>query len=59
MVEVKLELAKEEAADAERGVQQTYNISASKFLLTGFDIEEQQYVFLISTRGLSTHRAAL
>lgn len=42
MDEVKLELAKEEAVDAAHGVWHTHDVSPTKFLSVGFDLEEQQ-----------------
>ena len=42
--EVRLELANEEAADARRGNQTVHDISASRWLAMGLDLEEQQYV---------------
>lgn len=43
--EVRLELAKEEAADVERGNRTIHNISAGRWLIMGLDLEEQQYVY--------------
>jgi hypothetical protein len=40
--EVRLELANEEAADARRGNQTVHDISASRWLAMGLDLEEQQ-----------------
>jgi hypothetical protein len=37
-----LELAKEEAVDAARGVFRTHDISVSSFLTAGLELEEQQ-----------------
>jgi hypothetical protein len=41
--EVRLELAKEEADDVRRGNQTIHEISASRWLTMGLDLEEQQY----------------
>lgn len=63
MVEVRLELAKEEAADAARGVERGHDITPSKFLLQGLDLEDQQYVFTLISRPCmhsdSVHRRVL
>lgn len=40
--DVKLELAREEAADAARGVVRAHDVSISAFLTQALDIEEQQ-----------------
>jgi hypothetical protein len=42
MADVKLELAKEEAADIESGRQTLHDVSASRWLAMGLDLEEQQ-----------------
>lgn len=46
MADVKLELAREEEADARRGAQNAHEVTASRFLAMGLDLEEQQYVML-------------
>jgi hypothetical protein len=43
MTDVKLELAKEEAAEAARGIIRSHETSASIFLTVGLELEEQQY----------------
>jgi hypothetical protein len=43
MTDVKLELAKEEAAEAARGVIRSHETSVSIFLTVGLELEEQQY----------------
>ena len=48
MAEVRLELAKEEADDVQRGNQTIHQISASRWLMAGLDLEEQQYVCSLS-----------
>jgi len=47
MTDVKLELAKEEEADAGRGIIRSHETSPSTFLTVGLDLEEQQYVALL------------
>jgi hypothetical protein len=42
MSEVRLELANEENTDAARGRQNLHVVSATKWLVMGFDLEEQQ-----------------
>lgn len=42
--EIRLQLAKEEEADASRGVLPPHKVTASSFLHAGLDIEEHQYV---------------
>lgn len=44
IAEVRLELAKEESADAVYGVERGHDITPSKFLVQGLDLEDQQYV---------------
>jgi hypothetical protein len=39
-----MELAKEEAAEQDRGMLPIHNVSPSAFVLAGLDLEEQQYV---------------
>ena len=46
MTDVKLELAKEEAAEAVRGIIRSHETSASIFLTVGLELEEQQYELL-------------
>lgn len=48
LADVKLELAKEEAADATRGIIRSHDTSASTFLTVGLELEEQQYVSINS-----------
>jgi hypothetical protein len=48
VAEVRLELAKEEADDVQRGNQSIHHISASRWLTMGLDLEEQQYANLPS-----------
>jgi hypothetical protein len=48
LADVKLELAKEEAADATRGIIRSHETSASTFLTVELELEEQQYVFIYS-----------
>jgi len=43
MTDVKLELAKEEAAEAAWGIIRSHETSASVFLTVGLELEEQQY----------------
>lgn len=45
LADVKLELAREEAANAQSGIQHAHEVTASRFLTMGLDLEEQQYVF--------------
>lgn len=45
--EVRLELAKEDAADVARGVERGHDTTPSKFLMQGLDLEDQQYVVLL------------
>lgn len=42
--DVRLELAKEEAVNAERGVLPKHKITSTGFFFAAFDIEEQQWV---------------
>ncbi|TDL14069.1 hypothetical protein BD410DRAFT_687969, partial [Rickenella mellea] len=42
---VKLDLAKQEAADAAAGTISLHEVTASVFLSTGLELEDQQYVF--------------
>ena len=42
--DIRRELAAEEAAGALRGETQLHEVSASTFLMTGIELEEQQYV---------------
>ena len=49
MTDVKLELAKEEEADAGRGVIRSHEVSAGTFLTVGLELEEQQYVVSLFT----------
>lgn len=42
MADVRLELAREEAADANRGDESAHEITASLFLTQGLELEEQQ-----------------
>jgi len=44
--DVRLNLAKEEAAEAARGLISPHEVTLSSFLTTAFDLEEQQYVCL-------------
>lgn len=44
LAEVRLELSKEEAEDAARGVEQGHETTPSKFLIQGLELEDQQYV---------------
>ena len=44
MIDVRLELANEESADAAQGKETLHNVSAGKWLAMGLDLEEQQYV---------------
>ncbi|KAI0054664.1 hypothetical protein BV25DRAFT_1816736 [Artomyces pyxidatus] len=44
MASVRLELGLEEAEEAARGAMALHEMSASVFLTTGFELEEQQYV---------------
>ena len=43
--DVRLELAREEAAEAARGRVSYHNITLTTFLTTALDLEEQQYAF--------------
>ena len=43
--DVRLELAKEEAAEAARGRVSPHDITLTTFLTTALDLEEQQYAF--------------
>jgi len=47
MADVKLELVKEEAADAAWGIIHLHDTSASIFITVGLDLEEQQYVYSV------------
>jgi hypothetical protein len=47
--DVRLELAREEAAEQECGVLPINNVSPSAFILAGLDLEEQQYVMSIES----------
>jgi hypothetical protein len=49
MTDVKLELAKEEEADARCGVIRSHETSAGAFLTVGLELEEQQYVVPLFT----------
>lgn len=42
LADVKLELAREEAEMARRGGQHAHEVTASRFIQMGFDLEEQQ-----------------
>jgi hypothetical protein len=42
MADVRLELAREEAADADHGNESAHEITASLFLARGLELEEQQ-----------------
>jgi hypothetical protein len=42
--DVRLELAKEDADEAARGVLSPHKTTLTSFLTLGFDLEEQQYV---------------
>lgn len=42
--DVRLELAKDDAASSAQGVISPHNITLTTFLTTGLDLEEQQYV---------------
>jgi hypothetical protein len=42
MADVRLELAREEAADADHGNKSAHEITASLFLMRGLELEEQQ-----------------
>lgn len=42
MADVRLELAREEAADTERGRDFPHEVTASRFLSQGLELEEQQ-----------------
>ena len=42
MADVRLELTREEAADANRGDESAHEITASLFLTQGLELEEQQ-----------------
>ena len=44
VTEVWLELAKEEAADAAQGIERGHDLTPSKFLIQGLELEEQQCV---------------
>ena len=44
--DVRLELAKEEAAEAGRGIIRSHETSPSTFLVVGLELEEQQYALL-------------
>lgn len=57
LAEVRLELANEEAADAARGFDQGHNTTPSKFLVQGFELEDQQYVLTTTNivRALPDH----
>lgn len=52
LADIRLELAQQEKADATAGV--AHEVTPSAFLTTGFDLEEQQCVLLISC--LHLHR---
>jgi hypothetical protein len=54
MTDVKLELAKEEEADAGRGIIRSHETSASTFLTVGLELEEQQYIVSLFTMVLVT-----
>ncbi|KDQ54200.1 hypothetical protein JAAARDRAFT_60933 [Jaapia argillacea MUCL 33604] len=57
--DVRLELAREEAADAARGNLSTHNVSMSSFIVTGLELEEQQWVIQLhidSIKGRSTSK---
>jgi hypothetical protein len=41
---VRLQFAKEEAADVALGVPALHNVSPSSFITAGLDLEEEQYV---------------
>lgn len=42
--DVRLELAKDDAASSARGVVSLHDVTPTAFLTTGLDLEEQQYV---------------
>jgi hypothetical protein len=44
-VNLRLEIAKEETALAEMGVDQPHDMSPALLIQNGLDIEEQQYVY--------------
>lgn len=48
--EIRLQLAKEEAADVENGQPSPHKISALVFVRMGLELEDQQYVFMKSSR---------
>ena len=45
--DVRLELAREEASNVSLGREPRHKISMATFLMTGFDLEDNQYVFLL------------
>ncbi|KAI0055075.1 hypothetical protein BV25DRAFT_1816134 [Artomyces pyxidatus] len=57
---MRLELAQEEAEEAARGIVALHEMSASVFLNVGLELEEQQYVLLVSkAHPTSMERASL
>ncbi|KAI0057696.1 hypothetical protein BV25DRAFT_1764501, partial [Artomyces pyxidatus] len=51
---VRLELGEEEAEEAARGAMALHKMSASVFLSTGFELEEQQYAVFIAKKAHPT-----
>lgn len=45
--DVRLELAKEDAADTAKGVVSPHSTSVTEFLIKGLELEEQQYVVFL------------
>jgi hypothetical protein len=45
--EIRLRLAQEEAAEAERGQRAPHQITASVFIRMGLELEDQQWVFIL------------
>ena len=46
--EVRLQLTKEEAAEAEKGITAPHRVSASVFVRMGLELEDQQYVIFFN-----------
>ncbi|KAI0057515.1 hypothetical protein BV25DRAFT_1812302 [Artomyces pyxidatus] len=56
---VRLELGEEEAEEAARGAMALHEMSASVFLSTGFELEEQQYARAKKAHPTPTEKASL
>lgn len=52
MQTIRLELAKEEAAEAAAGKVPLHKVSLTKFLSTGFELEDQQWVSILSVQAV-------